>query len=925
MGWSIEVSSPDMLPKVVEINANFPGSLVPTDVTPGAYTNPRLVINGFGQITGAENGTDTFNSMADLRSYQGPGGSIDNLENGHTVKLTGYYDVDDGGHGSFVWADSDSRDDNGGTVVKPFVVSGSGRWIRTIDNGEMSLKAWGAPMDDSENDSPYFQAALDDMMVTGNKLFIPEGDVSIEDNVSYIGTGICGGPFIRGSGIRKTFLHWRTPGASMLRTGNTVPAKFCQGLTISDFTIDCRPKDGDPAFPFHSMLAALEVPNVWMGKIERVEIDDCRGHGIWAPTRWTSTDISISPDSAKRPNDKPWVLCESETGNMAQLLAHVDSGTGEVQGIFIMRKGFGYEIGDVVRCIGSGTACSASVTAVDSVGGITAVTVTDGGSGWDVDRLNNSPDSFTSVLEYSNLIITHNDGIGVIMPHFSSGGIFSNCYVVANKGGGYLIGGNTSRIYGGACASNGIEHPSAGLFPGIWLRRGWSSPNCFQLEQVELDGNGYAHILFNGTSEALVQNTRMNSWVTNNSYAPRRGQFPAVQVRFEKAGIPAIGDTANNFIDIKDTVHRSQPNGGSVANFAVVTTAGNQVISFGALDVFANFLAGVTVKLVVDGEPQLFENDETTTTVVSVDPEAGIVTLASAPSISNSAEAGARLIEEIGDNACMWFDFGRTISNSCITVTNATPSTTSGIDIPYGNIHETRISALIDIRDKFLDRPQMIAGNNSAIARIDAGSTTVEVPVQSGGVRGVDIPFNNALEDVWSKLQTEDDVTTGWYRVSGTGTYSATGRITIASTVVSDVVSVQMNARLVTLESDGSETPWDETQDVIVDEIRHICKGSGAESIPFDLKSFLTVYKPFYSGSENQPPPSPLESQLWFNTTTKILQRWNGSSWDVMSGYDSPYTPAIYLSIKVGMIVGGIKYLNAASNHFNKVLWLQST
>lgn len=73
-------------------------------------------------IGGGDHKVLTFNTMADLRLKIGS-------EKEPMAQTSGYNAAGDGGGNSFYWDGTSSAVDNGGTIIKPTFVSGTGRWV----------------------------------------------------------------------------------------------------------------------------------------------------------------------------------------------------------------------------------------------------------------------------------------------------------------------------------------------------------------------------------------------------------------------------------------------------------------------------------------------------------------------------------------------------------------------------------------------------------------------------------------------------------------------------------------------------------------------------------------------------------------------------------------------------------------------------
>lgn len=859
----------------------------------------------------------TYNTIALLKAAAPPA-------NGTAADVLGYYAPGDGGDGQFTFVSSSTKADNGGTYIAP--TSGTGRWHRTIDNGTMSAKAWGAHIDNVTDDKPRLQAALDFMAKDTNfELYLPPGHYDIRSQLSYVTDDNAVGPRIRGAGHRPeganspvgTALHWRFTGASLLRISGSEPQLFNEGGYLQDFGIDSVPRPGDPELPRNSQAAAIELSNWWLFSFRSVSIKNTHGHGIWAPSRFTAIDVSVTDGGAplsgadqRRPNDKPYAWVENtggRRGSMAEILAHVKNqpgaaDDGKIQGFLIRRPGFGYRVNDPVRVTGTGSGFSGRVSSVDANDGITGIEVIAGGTGYDRDVLFNNEDAFTVAgFTFDELIIVGNDGWGISMPHFASGGHMFNCYIVGNGMHGVIVGASSTHVIGGAVASNGV-HPNAGFFPGIWVRRGYSTPNTFKAQAVEMDSNGYAHIAFDGCSGGVVEDCRMNSWVTiRPEIVPRIGQIPQSQVKFD------IGNyrVANNGIHLNRCVHRAQPNDGTVPTSPVATTSGNTTVTF-TVDPQPNaifdFYPGVTVKIVKsDNSLVPFANGTNFAKVVSVNYNTDAMVLDSAPTQTLAIGANAVIKEAIGDNNYNWYDFGRTIANAGIKVTSPVASQQPAVYTKFANLDEAQTFALVDIQDLTLERPHMVGGNNTSLSRIPLNAV-VSLPIGETAAY-LDVPFTQVLFDPWKRIELgAGNAPTGRYIVRSSGAFQVSGTLALRGTEPGDIVQIAVNHQTVTLKvTDG--TP--DIKNAIAADFRRICTGDVtdyAESFTFEA-NVAAIVRETYIGVIAPPPTSGTSDDdlLWFNPQTRVLKIRSGTTWTVVPNHSNLFQPKVFLSVQVRM------------------------
>jgi hypothetical protein len=76
-----------------------------------------------------------------------------------TAQTSGYYNAGDGGGNSFYWNGTSALTDNGGTVIKPTLVSGAGRWL-AINSVELNPLQFGCYGDGSSDDTVAMKAML---------------------------------------------------------------------------------------------------------------------------------------------------------------------------------------------------------------------------------------------------------------------------------------------------------------------------------------------------------------------------------------------------------------------------------------------------------------------------------------------------------------------------------------------------------------------------------------------------------------------------------------------------------------------------------------------------------------------------------------------------------------------------------------------
>jgi len=118
---------------------------------PGGDPGESLIVDASGDQVWVD---VTCHTIAELRALP-----VTLLPNGTQLNVLGYYAAGDGGGGLFYFNVTSSAADNGGTVIKPTAVSGSGRWLRVVE-GSISLKWFGARGNGSTNDTAAVQTAI---------------------------------------------------------------------------------------------------------------------------------------------------------------------------------------------------------------------------------------------------------------------------------------------------------------------------------------------------------------------------------------------------------------------------------------------------------------------------------------------------------------------------------------------------------------------------------------------------------------------------------------------------------------------------------------------------------------------------------------------------------------------------------------------
>ena len=108
-----------------------------------------------------------LNTIDELRRVSYNGGFNYNKFANINANVLGYYSANDGLGGTFVWSASSTATDDGGVVIKPNSISGTGRWIRQFSGYSANVAMWGAKGNGVTNDQPAIQAAIDYCTING--------------------------------------------------------------------------------------------------------------------------------------------------------------------------------------------------------------------------------------------------------------------------------------------------------------------------------------------------------------------------------------------------------------------------------------------------------------------------------------------------------------------------------------------------------------------------------------------------------------------------------------------------------------------------------------------------------------------------------------------------------------------------------------
>lgn len=115
------------------------------------------------------------------------------------VMLAGYYGSEDGGGGLFYWDATETRPDDGGTIIAPNHAE-IGRYVRIYDGITVNVKWFGALGNNSNDDASAIQAAVDALPDDGGEVILPGGTYRISRPIE-IGNGTKDTPSTK-NGIR---------------------------------------------------------------------------------------------------------------------------------------------------------------------------------------------------------------------------------------------------------------------------------------------------------------------------------------------------------------------------------------------------------------------------------------------------------------------------------------------------------------------------------------------------------------------------------------------------------------------------------------------------------------------------------------------------------------------------------------------------
>lgn len=813
------------------------------------------------------------------------------------VFVKGYYAEGDGGDGTWVWRQNSVLADNGTTVVLPTGQNPGvvGRWERVIQDGRMSIRAFGARGDDQTDDRTAFQAALDWQKASAGEIFLAAGryrvkEVGANSTLKYYTSTHTHGLRIAGEGVqRSVIVYGFANGRSLLKIRGTGPSQFMQGGYLKDFAIVSAPTAGDPAFNFHSQQCAIDIGNWIRFSWTNLLISGVKGHGMWAPYQF------LSVQNLLRTNDKPWVVVDSgaglngSPGCLAHLQAQVDPSDGHIIGFEILRGGHNYTGTPAIRVYGCGTGFSGNVTVTN--GAVTGYSIGTPGTGYyeETDHLYDNEDTFTvGLAEITNCQIIGCDGVGMLFPHFASSGIriFGN-YIIVNAGGGLILGGNNIPVQWNSIATNG-NHPNAGWFPGIWLRRTRSNANNIAVIANELDSNVYSHVLLDGTNPGEITANRCNSWVTLHTSGlgiDFKHQTPMKHIAFE-TGNPQV---TNSKYELRRNAHRAQPPGTYVPNSVANAQTGVNVLSgiVGTPLGASTFAVGMTVQVTIAGSPITFgPGNLPTADIIGVNYGAGTLTLNLAP---NSTGTTANTVVSVVIPVChvTWVDFGRSVNTGSLTVFEplAGQQPTAANDPSSWLVATNWARVYSDPFDVRYNSNDLLSSgvNSGSYARIISSSVVPAFPAANVFLDPIAFPAIGA--DRGNYLSVDGGgLGTGRYRIPNRGIFEISGQMALATNVNAAGAGLELSLVQNTSALDGSGVPTAGV-DATLGVSNYVLGSAGREDVRFYfqaycelLQTYVGDFPPFAASASSS------DNIYWWNPHTLVLQQWNNVSglWTVI-------------------------------------------
>ena len=256
-------------------------------------------------------------TMANLRAL-----TVSAITSADRIELLGHYAAGDGGGGEFIWNGADSRTDDGGAIIQPTAVSGSGRLVRIELSSRPVHSAWyGVIADDATDNKVALQAAIDTAFNYG------VNEVVVDPTPNYINfsntLNLHPGIIIRGHGANVT---GNAAGISKLQctygSATTNPAfiyttadgtdiieapKFYDLFLLADYGLQLNVYNGgytddgttqNPLYNFIMERCNWQAINfystggsaLWLSKVQRGTIRDCLFQGYDYDIRLEGSD-----------------------------------------------------------------------------------------------------------------------------------------------------------------------------------------------------------------------------------------------------------------------------------------------------------------------------------------------------------------------------------------------------------------------------------------------------------------------------------------------------------------------------------------------------------------------------------------------------------------------------------------------------------
>lgn len=180
------------------------------------------------------NVVNSVENISELRSIHG-------TFYGETVEVLGYYIVNDGGGGVFLWDDTATQSDDGGTVIESNI-GGIGRWLRVM-NGIVDVRWFGAkgnylsPSNIGQDDTVFLQAACDYVASNNLDLYFSKGKYRVTSAIildfgTLTGRSRCN---VFGDGAYESEMIHEASGTGILMF--EIRSIHCFPMTLKDFAV----------------------------------------------------------------------------------------------------------------------------------------------------------------------------------------------------------------------------------------------------------------------------------------------------------------------------------------------------------------------------------------------------------------------------------------------------------------------------------------------------------------------------------------------------------------------------------------------------------------------------------------------------------------------------------------------------------------